>query len=199
LPALSTANLLDWAAHHEAIDKSLMTTDREYSWWNAALAKSDKPRVQVSRHGPFPLLPTNSWPDAMQWPTRYWSPDFRLLGTSAEAPAGCIGLTNDDGNTRSDYYVDPANDYVCVKLVRWTKHGGDWVKTRDEVLSGLHRVAGCVVAAVKQMHDYGDQTLHTSAYSETTTIDLTPMNAADYPPGIFDPVSLTHGATVVSY
>jgi hypothetical protein len=98
-----------------------------------------------------------------------------------------------------DYYFDPANDYVCVKQTQWTKRGADWAKSREYTLTNLHRVAGHVVAGRQVFHGYGDPAQHLSESTETTTIDLVTITAAEYPPGIFDPAGLTRGANVVGY
>jgi hypothetical protein len=200
LPQPNPAALLAWASQAEPSEKQLMDRQREYMWRSATVAKSSKPQVHVISHGNFPLLATDAWPERIQWPTRNYEPNFQVIPENAETPKGCIGLRGGgDGNSRVDYYVDPTNDYVCLKQTYWTKRGADWAKSREYTLSDLHRVAGHVVAGRQVFHGYGDPTQHLSESTETTTIDLVPLSAADYPPGIFDPASLTHGANVVGY
>jgi hypothetical protein len=201
LPQTTTpAALLAWASRTEPSEKQLMDSQREYIWRSAAAAKSSKPQVQVMLHGKFPLLATNAWPEQIQWPTRHYEPNFHLIPENAETPKGCIGMRGGGGgNSRFDYYVDPANDYVCLKQIHWIKRGTDWAKSREYTLSDLHRVAGHVVAGKQLFHGYGDPGQHLSDSTEATSIDLVPITAADYPPGIFDPARLTQGAKVEGY
>ena len=178
-----------------------MDNQREYSWRSAAVVKTSMPHVHVI-HAPrqnFHSLDTNAWPENIQWPTRYYGPDFHLLDTNVDTVAGCIGLRHGGGESRSDYYIDPENDYVCVKQVDWTRRGTEWAKTREYALSGLHRIADRVVASSRHLHGYGDPTQGLSDSTETMTIDIVPFAAADYPPAIFDPVSITTGADVEGY
>jgi hypothetical protein len=177
-----------------------MDSQRDYLWRSAAVAKTSKPQVHVTLRSTMSLLDQNAWPEQIQWPTRYYSPDFHLLDANAETPAGCIGLrSGGDGNSRSDYYVDPKHDYVCVKQTQWTKRRAEWAKDREYTLSDLHRVAGRVVAGRQHFHGYGDPAQHISAGSVTMTIDLVPLTTADYPPAIFDPAALTTGAKVEGF
>jgi len=191
--------LVTWAAQHEPVAKQLMDSQREYVWF-AANAKSPKPQVQITIHRDTPhLLDTNSWPDAIQWPTRLYSASFfHLLDANAETPAGCIGLRmGGEGNNRTDFYVDPLHDYVCVKQIVWNKHGAQWAKSRVLTLSGLRRIDGHIVADTRRMRDYGNPPHHTPVNTETTVIDLLPVTSANYPPGTFDPASLTTGADMI--
>jgi hypothetical protein len=200
LPQPNPAGLLAWASQAEPSEKQLMDRQREYMWRSATVAKSPKPQVHVISHGNFPLLATDAWPERIQWPTRNYEPNFHVIPENAETPKGCIGLRGGGGgNSRFDYYVDPANDYVCLKQTHWTKRGADWAKSREYTLFDLHQVAGHVVAGRQVFHGYGDPAQHLSESTETTTIDLVPIGAAEYPPGIFDPASLTRGANVIGY
>jgi len=200
LPQPNPAALLAWASQAEPSEKQLMDRQREYMWRSATVAKSPKPQVHVIQHGNFPLLATNAWPEQIQWPTRNYEPNFHVLPENAETPKGCIGLrSGGGGNSHVDYYVDPTNDYVCLKQTFWTKRGADWAKSREYTLFDLHRVAGRVVAGRQVFHGYGDPAQHLSESTETTTIDLMPITAAEYPPGIFDAAGLTRGANVVGY
>jgi hypothetical protein len=187
LPQPNPTALLKWATQSEAAVKQLMDSQREYSWRSAAVAETPKAHVHVIRHGKSPLLDTNAWPERIQWPTRYHRPDFHVLDTNVDTVAGCIGLRSSNGDSRSDYYIDPKNDYVCVKQVHWIKRGTEWAKTREYELFGLHRIADRAVA-----QGVSDST-------ETIGIDIVPYAATDYPPAIFDPISLTTGAHVDGY
>ena len=199
LPQPNPAALLAWAAQSDAAIKQLMDSECEYTWRSAAVADSSKPQVHVMRRGKFPLLDANDWPEKMQWPTRHDGPDFQVLDTNVDTVAGCIGLRRGVGESRSDYYVDPRNDYVCVKQIDWTRRGSEWAKSREYALSDLRRVEGCVVAGKMHFHGYGDPAQGLSESNQTKTIDLVPFAAAGYPPAIFDPVSFIAGANVNGY
>jgi RNA polymerase sigma factor (sigma-70 family) len=201
-PQLTPDSLFSWASQHEPYAKHLMDSMHEYDWDCAAAAKATEPRVQIfiRRHATFAWFNTGCRPEDIQWPTRHDAPHLLLLAASAATPAGCIGLrTSDVGNTRTDYYVDPQNDYVCVKQVGWNKRGIEWLKTSERTLSALHRVAGHVVANTQKTHNYDNPLLGTVDDTYTTTIDVVPLTAADYPPGTFDPASLVTGANVIGY
>lgn len=200
LPSLNSKALFAWAVQHEPIHTQLMDSQREYTWTSAAMARKAKPQVRVMRHQGFPLLDQNAWPEQMQWPTRYRVPDFQLREANADTPAGCIGLRfGGDGNSRIDYYIDPANDSVCVKQIWWAKRGTEWTKTREYDLSDLHRVAGHVVAGTQRLHCYRDAAQHLDESTQTTTISVVPLTASDYPPAVFDPAPLTIGANVEGF
>jgi len=200
LPQPNPAAILAWASKNESSVKQLMNGDREYSWRSAAFARTSKPQARVRRHNSFPLLDQNAWPEKIQWPTRHHSPDFHLLDSNVETPVGCIGFrSGGKGNRRVDYYVDPKNDYVCVKQVIWTKRGAEWAKDREYTLSDLHRVEGRVVAGSQHFHGYGAPDRGVSASKKLFRIDVVPLAAADYPPAIFDPAALTTGANVEGY
>lgn len=192
--------LLDWAAHHPPVEMQLMATDADYFWRSTSFTKGSKPQVHVTRRNPRSLLARNSWPDEIQWPIWESGPDFKLSDRNADTPSGCVGLrTGGDGNQRTDYYFDPANDYVCLKQIDWAKRQGAWTKTSQTTLSDLHRIDGRVVAGVQTAIHYDDPAEGIYEYTQTTRIQLDVVSAADYPPGIFDPSALTQGATVEGY
>ncbi|QDU01699.1 hypothetical protein V6x_13810 [Gimesia chilikensis] len=199
LPQPDPAALLAWATQTEASVKQLMDSQREYVWRSAAVAQDSEPHVHVIAHDRFPLLDQNVWPERIQWPTRYYGDNFRLLDANVNTPDGCIGLRSGGvGNSRSDYYVDPKNDYVCVKQIQWTKRGTEWSKNREYTLSDLHRVAGRVVAGSQQFYGFPDPAKGLSGSKSTLFIDVVPLNATDYPPGIYDPATITTDAKVES-
>jgi hypothetical protein len=195
LPALTPQALLVWAAHHEPLEKQLVDSRYAYAWTSAVLKKTPKPQVQIFRKSAANMLAQQSWPQAMQWPTRYFAPDFQLIDPNAEAPAGCVGLrSGGEGNSRTDYYVDPSNDYVCVTEIEWARRDGKWFKTWQYTLSDLHRVSGRIVAGKRTVESFGDPSRDIDGGTEITTIDLVPITSAQYPPGIFDSAKFTSGA-----
>jgi hypothetical protein len=199
LPKATPAALLAWATRTDATEKQLMDRQHEYMWRSAASARSAKPQVHVIPHDRFPLLATGNWPEEIQWPTRYASPDFHLIEANAETPAGCIGLRQGGGNGHVDYYIDPQHDYVCVKQIQWTKRGAERVKDREYTLTDLHRVAGHIVAGSQHFHGYGNPAQRLSENTEIKSVDVVPLTPSDYPPAIFDPAALTTGAKVEGF
>jgi hypothetical protein len=197
---LTPQALLAWAAQHQPIQIQMIDNEREYSWWSTGLTKGPKPQVQILRHHRFPLLATQEWPESIQWPTLFYGPDFEVLSAGAETPKGCIGLRGgDSGNARMDYFIDPANDFVCMKQIAWTKRGSDWAKTREITLENLHRVNDRVVAGIQRTESFADPVKGYAASTSITTIDLVPVSDTEYPPGTFDPETLKKGATVEGY
>jgi len=200
----TAAAALAWSAKHAPSQIQLVTHEHVYSWTSAAvLGNRTRPRLQVGARRPYSvshLLATQAWPETIQWPTRFDGPDFHLLDPNPDTPTGCIGLRRGDlGSFRTDYYVDPQNDYICIKQIDWGRHGEVWFKEKETTLGGLNRVANHVVAGTQRSNDYGDPTKNISSSKWITTLDLIPLQPADYPPGIFDPDSLTKGATVEGY
>jgi hypothetical protein len=200
---LAPVALVAWAAQHEPIAKELVDSQREYLWF-AGSAKAPRPRVQIALFHNFPhVVNDNSWPDAIQWPSRYYSAaDFHLLDANAETPAGCIGLRiGSEDNYRADYFVDPSHDYVCIKQIEWNKRGAKWAKSRVFMLSGLRRIDGHIVAETERVRSYSYDNASSLAspgiVNEVTTIDLVPLTEAGYPPGIFDSASFTTGADTI--
>jgi hypothetical protein len=202
-PEITATAIFAWSAKHEPSQIELVTNEHVYSWVSATVARGSRPRVYVMRL-PRPsetlILPTQDWPETIQWPTYLAGVDFQLLDLNPNTPAGCIGFRDGNAdNYRSDYYVDPRNDYVCVKQIGWRRRGEIWFKQRETTLGDLHRVANHVVAGTQRNDDYGDPKKNTSPSTWIATIDLMPVQPADYPPAIFDPDSLTKGATVEGY
>ncbi|MCL2646557.1 MAG: hypothetical protein FWD61_06070 [Phycisphaerales bacterium] len=187
LVGMKVSELLAWADKNEPAQKELMNKDYTYAW-SSRKESNEKPQVHVNLHRGSPLLATmDFWPENSQWLSwMYYRPNFQLLEAGPETPAGCIGLRYEGNDSRQNYYFDPQNDYVCVKQISWTKSGTEWTKEDECTLEDLHRVEGRVVAGKRV-----GRTLQ--------TIDLVPMSPADYPAGIFDPKSLTTGATVEGY
>jgi hypothetical protein len=199
LPQPNPAAILAWAAQSNASVKLLIDSDREYTWRSAAFANSSKPKVHVIRHGEFPMLDQNDWPENIQWPTRHGGPGYQLLEANSETVPGCTGLRRDNGNSRHDYYIDPSNDFVCMKMIWWIKRGDEWYKDREYTLSGLHRVSGQAVAGSFTFHGYGDKRKGISEGTSTKNIEIVPLAESDYPPAIFDPATLTTDAEVEGY
>jgi hypothetical protein len=192
--------LLAWAARHEALQKQLMATDADYFWSSPLITRGTKPAVHVTHRWRISLLAKHAWPDEIQWPIWDYAPDFQVLDRGTDTPPGCVGLRQGgDGNWRADYYIDPANDYICVREVAWSKRQGTWAKTSQTTLSGLHRVSGRVVADTQTAIHYDGSAEGIEEYTETTKIQLDVVSPADYPPHVFDPTSLTTGATVEGY
>jgi hypothetical protein len=200
LPDLQADALFAWTGRHEPVEKQLMGLTREYHWVSTLGTQKLKPTVYVRMRGAFPLLAQTAWPENIQWPTRYGSLDFQILEKNAEMPVGSIGLRQGgDGNWRGDYYVDPANDYLCVKQVNWTRRNAGWEKSSQTTLTDLHRIAGHVVAGIQTATHYDDPATGIRQYTQTTKIQLQVVSGADYPPGTFDPKTLTTGATMQAY
>ena len=198
LAELTTQSLVAYVNTAQPVDRQLLTKEREYTWRSAWARHADKPQVQVIRHQSFPLMSTDDWPEAMQWPTVNFAPDFELLDNNEETPAGCIGLRlGGIGTSRTDYYVDPHQDYVCIKQVEWIKPYREWQKGSERMLSDLQRIDGRVVARTRTVHFYKNPLLKTVASTVTTTIVLTPTK--EFPEKIFDPEELTTGAVVEGF
>jgi hypothetical protein len=202
-PEITDAAVFTQSAKHEPSQIELVTHERVYSWASAALAHGSKPRVQVSRPpgaSELLILPTQDWPETIQWPTYRSGLDFHLLDANTDTPAGSIGFRQGNSTDyRFDFYVDPQNDYMCIKQVGWIKRGETWCKDSETTLGDLHQVAGHAVAGTQRGEYFGDPVNKISPSTWITTIDLIPLNPADYPPGIFDPEALTKGATVEGY
>jgi hypothetical protein len=197
------AAFLAWATRHEATEQNLIDSEHEYTLWREDPTKNSKPQVHVlPLQGKATLeMLGDPWLETLQWPMHFFGPgEYRVLPGNAESPSNCVGLRADSGgNRRSDYFIDPSNDYICVKRIDWSKRGGIWTKARQYTLSNLRRIANHVVAGTKTLEDYGDPALKTVKYTQTTTIDLVPMSGGEYPRGTFDAASFEKGAEIIGY
>jgi hypothetical protein len=156
--------------------------------------------VHVTLRNPRSLLAKTYWPAEIQWPIAEYGPDFELLDRTADTPPGCEGLRQGgDGNWRTDYYIDPQNDSICVKTIQWKKRGADWAKASEIVLSDFRRIAGRAVARTQTTVYYDDPAEGIYGSTYVVKIDLEVISPADYPPGTFDPETLTTGATMRAY
>ena len=193
----SLETLFAWAKSQHPFAQEMSDSERDYSW-NFGKPKS---LVQVMPHQKNPLFATDAWIEQMQWPTYGWVPDFELAPADADTPPGCLhlhyGATRQ--NYRADYYIDPKNDYVCMKKIEWNSYKGQWIKVREYTLSDLQRISGKIVAGHQLFHNFPDPAQGTSDGLRLSTIYYAPATPADYPKDIFNPASLTTGATVVGY
>jgi len=201
LPKKATAeSLLTWATARKPFAVQLQTDTQTFSWRSQTSNDNPRPQVQVSAHRPgaHSYFDTNGWPETMQWPAENMQPDFQRLPPISDLP-DCIGLRYESGNYRADYYVDPKNDYVCRLHIDWAKRDGQWAKSSEFTLSNVQRVADHAVAGTQTHTNYANPDTGTSTVTYTTTIQITPLAAADIPAGTFDPKPLTTGATVEGF
>jgi hypothetical protein len=195
-PPLTTRLVEAWARKQPVTAQMLMVRNREYSW----LSGNGRPNLQIfdryNTDGPI-LLAHNAWPETIQRPCLGYAPDCQLIAANSETPPGCVGLRFDgEGNSRTDYYVDPGNDYVCIKQLNWDKERGKWVKASEVLLSKLKRIEGRVVAGERRVEHYRRAEIRPEPYIDVTTIDVIPASDADYPAGVFDGAALIRGAAL---
>lgn len=182
LPVPATAEgILSWAATEMPVELHLSDGERAFS-----------------QRGPFPpsfvnvpattvyVLPAQHelnfnrtfWPTEFQWPLAapFAGASLTVLAGSPHAPPGTVGLRmTTPANQRSDYYLDPAHDCLCLRWMTWQESGGAWRFERDVRLHDLVQLSGGQWVATRM-----------ESHEATYSIDIAVLSPEDFPPGLFD-------------
>ena len=191
--------ILEWARGQVPVSIGLADGETEYSRRNSLPWHNRTTTVRVLKYRKRDLLAKGSRPEEIQWPLDRMGPP-EILEHTPETPAGCIALRFEGGNSRSDYYVDPSHDYICVKQLQWRTRDGKWEKERESWLFDLRRLPGRQWYATRRLFiGYGDSTRNISSSKLFWNIDVEVLEDGQFPAGIFDGQRLLEGAKVESY
>lgn len=140
LPA-AAGDVLAWASNQVPISVTLQTDDRTFQQSGPLpdhFVDADEVDVLI-RHGArsSPMLSNYQWPVQLLWPTTCGENPARItvLQEVEGVPDGQIVLRSGAGGWRSDYYIDPTRDFICVRETSWRRdHDGEWVRSRERWL-----------------------------------------------------------------
>jgi hypothetical protein len=91
-------------------------------------------------------------------------------------PANIL-LRRQDAQSRFDYLLDPARDYLCVRQVRYARHGQEWREESWSALSDLQQLPGGGSGW------YGRQIVY---FGTPFRASVEVLNDSDFPPDLFN-------------
>ena len=196
LPA-PAARLLAWTRTQVPVNLYFFDGTRTtYLRWRKFFEENSQPTVEIRRDI---TIATSDDPYRFQWPY-LWSTNIQMLADAPDLPPGCIALRRETVSDRKDYYVDPAHDHICVRMVSSWKRSDKWEKHSGRVLSNFVRLPGGQWYATRRRPiSYGGPKRETARYGQAELIDVKPLAENDYPPGVFDVEDLLKGAEVRDY
>jgi hypothetical protein len=194
--------VLDWAKTQPPISTYLFDGERMYTRHYLHPVFPDSPaeaRVTKSRDGRG--LPTNSRPIEEQW--SYVTGTLAGLEVIADAPeelSKYIGLRNDSGDIRREFYIDPEHDYLCIRNIWWKQRLGRWEKEREYEYSDFTRLPeGQWYAAKCILVTYPDPERGTVRGGANWNIAVQLLEEGDFPPDTFNGEKLLEGAKLETY
>jgi hypothetical protein len=200
LPA-SAEQVLEWTRKQVPALVSLFDGERLLERTGPAGAdaagKRDLPQVRVTRMAAEDFFASGGNPIVLfQWPVgpAITSYVYEVVSGGSETPAGCIALRGEKGGSRSDIYLDPSVNYICVRSVNWFKPHGEWEKTTEQWLSRFQRLPGGQWYAARRLWiDYGGPEPRRHRSQEYWNIDLKVLKADEFPAGLLDAHKLLEG------
>jgi hypothetical protein len=140
-----------------------------------------------------------NYPPGIFWPylNRSGAPvEFDL---PPDTPKGLVALRWEYGDGRSEFWIDPTKDFVCVRNAKQKRINGHWTDERVEVLTDFKRLpTGQWYAAARKGELHPSQTgVSDSQFEESITIKV--LRRSDIPPGTFNGEKLIKGAKVETY
>jgi hypothetical protein len=207
IPA-TAEQVLAWIPARTPVNVSLYDGTNTYDKngpFPPSIPSVEPPYVQVLR---AKLVNTTMFPHERQWQTssrRYQPLAAADSADPANVPASCVGIWEDVGaGQRREYWIDPNRDHLCVRETWFRKFNDKWVAERVETLDEFAKLPGGQWYAYKAStggivipKDPAEPL--PSSYTTAYQIDVTPLEPADIPPGLFDGKELTKGVKVVTY
>jgi hypothetical protein len=150
--------------------------------------ESNNPRTRLSVKMQYgePLGPNTPIQD--HWPlTNLSGGSFVFLDEGEKTMPDTIAIRNEYGNTRHDYYLDTARDYICINWVWWEKRSDKWAKDREEMLLDLKQLPkGQWYAIKKHLKTYGSPLRKTVGYEKTWNLDVKILQENEFPADTFN-------------
>lgn len=193
--------ILAWAKTQTPADVGLIDGQHEYWRRNYVQPPATQPQVRVSSQPKsVDLWPPDDKPAELMWPFLNHSGPAEMLDKNDDTPPGCVGFRfGGHGNFRHDYYLDPAKDLACVKMISWEKRGDQFEKTREDILLDFHQVEGRWCFGKYYFHNFGDRTRGIWPSESVSHIAVTELKESDLPANLFDSTDVLRGATVEGY
>ena len=88
---------------------------------------------------------------------------------------------------RSDFYISPEHDFICLKQTVWRQKDGQWSKFREKILTDLTQLPdGQWVATAGSWHFAARPDLNRSERTVTWQIEVTALTEDEFPPDTFN-------------
>ena len=132
LPATEDT-VFQWTQTQEPAEISLFDGERQYRWHRPNYDNKPKPpEVRVMRVRSDHLMGSYIKPIENQWPLEIRNPSrYTVIKDPPKDMASYVGLRSERGDTRQEFYLDPAHDYICSREIDWELRSGQWEKQRD--------------------------------------------------------------------
>jgi hypothetical protein len=195
--------VLDWMKTRNAINQTISTAEKSYSRRNPSPGLSNnipKPTARVMSHSDWG--DDINFPPGMQWAYCDWTPPAKKIDPPPGTPAGLIVLRREVGEKRTDYWIDPARDYVCVKQNEMRPVNGEWKPERIDTLEDWVKLpAGSWFAVTKKFYSYGvfPRLRENDNSPEIWHSDFRLSEPGKVPADAFDGEKLLKDATLESY
>jgi hypothetical protein len=196
MPA-SAEQVMAWTQTQVPVNIQMFDRDRDYWRYHKFFEKEPNTTVMVRRDLRGSSL---DWPARDQWPYRNCS-RLRPLDDPADLPPGCVALRfQRPDDVRTDFYVDPAHDYICVRTAEWRNMNGTLKRDSGIMLSGFVRLpSGQWLATERREIRYRGPERNEIRMGKLDRIDLKLLLENEFPPDTFNGKALLEGAKVKEY
>jgi hypothetical protein len=202
-PAAATVDqVMHWFGTRVPISQNVIDGEREFSRQNpipGIVNAVPKPKVRVMRFTDWG--DDGNFPPGAQWLYARLGGVPQRVEPPEDVPEGIVVLRRDLGRERSEYWIDPAKDFVCVRQVQLRKVADQWKLARVDALEEWKQLpARQWHAARKRYEGYGvGDNLTDRPHVEVTEVDLRVLESGQIPAGTFDGEPLMKDADLESY
>ncbi len=194
-------DVLAWARTEPPVTIGIDDGKRNYDRTHHPAVESLRtPKVSVTRS----IFEQLSWPARFierQWDyTRHGARRFEFIDEASEGMSEYIGLRIEGPDFRGDYYIDPEHDYIEVAEIWWKLRDGQWQKRSEDICEEMAQLPGGQWYVTKRKeirYEKHERRTRTSEYNYT--IDITLLEADEFPPDTFNGEKLLEGAELETY
>ncbi len=125
---LTAERVIEWIKNHSPDYTYIYDGERSYRRNSMII-----PKVSVQRSC-LKHLPEGALFIEKQW--RYMDRDPQVYSVITDAPEELkkyIGIRNEEGTIRRDYYIDSERDYICIRDISWKLQEGQWKKEHEDI------------------------------------------------------------------
>lgn len=124
--------------------------------------------------------------DQWEYASRAGQPPF-ILEPSDETPEGTIGLRWEFADFRSDFYIAPERDFICLKHTVWRGRDGQWSKFREKILTDLMQLPGGQwIATAGSRYHAAQPERDRPERKSTWRIEVTALSEDEFPADTFN-------------